>query len=70
MQLHEVPNNTKVRIVPNQEGGTQHPPSHREFEAEEVLMFSHIDGMYSFCRDMNGNVVHLVCWQEVEIVDE
>lgn len=69
MQLHEVPNNTRVRIVADEEGGTQHPPAHREFGQEEVLDFKHIDGMYSLCYDMAGNPVHLVAWQEVEIVE-
>lgn len=67
MQLHEVPNGSKIRIVPGNEG-TQHPPSHREFEEGEILDFKHIDGMYSLCYDKDGNSVHLVAWQEVEIV--
>ena len=72
MKLFNVPRHSKVRILddPDGPGGTQHPPSHREFETGEVLDFSHIDGMYSYCKDAAGEVVHLVCWQEVEIVDE
>jgi hypothetical protein len=30
--------------------------------------FDHIDGMYSYCTDDDGNVVHLMAWTEVEIV--
>lgn len=30
-----------------------------------VLFFDHIDGMYSFCTDMNGAVVHLQAFAEV-----
>lgn len=29
--------------------------------------FKHIDGMYSYCTDDQGNVVHLVAWEEVEV---
>jgi hypothetical protein len=32
--------------------------------------FDHIDGMYSFCHDMKGNIVHLAAWTEVEVVEE
>ena len=32
---------------------------------DTVLFFSHIDGMYSFCKDLQDNVVHLAAWTEV-----
>ena len=32
---------------------------------DDVLFFDHIDGMYSFCLDMNNNVVHIQAWAEV-----
>jgi hypothetical protein len=31
------------------------------------LFFDHIDGMYSFCLDEKGNVVHLSASADVEI---
>ena len=65
MKLHHVPNGSKVRII----SGAKAPPAHRGFVDGEVLQFSHIDGMYSYCEDSDGNVVHLVAWAEVEIVD-
>lgn len=40
-----------------------------KFEGE-IYKFHHIDGMYSYCHDKNGNVVHLVAWAEVEIIEE
>jgi hypothetical protein len=36
---------------------------------ESVLLFDHLDGMYSFCTDKDGNVHHIAAWAEVEIVD-
>jgi len=36
---------------------------------EDVLLFDHVDGMYSFCTDKDGNVHHIAAWAEVEIVD-
>ena len=65
MKLHEVPEGKKVRVIAD----AKEPPSHREFETGEILTFSHIDGMYSLCTDSNGNVVHIVAWAEVEVVE-
>ena len=31
----------------------------------DVLFFDHIDGMYSYCLNMNNEVVHLASWAEV-----
>ncbi len=31
----------------------------------ELFYFSHIDGMYSFCKNMAGDVVHLAAWTKV-----
>lgn len=38
-----------------------------KLESGEHLMFHHIDGMFSYCKDMQGNVVHLPAWADVEI---
>lgn len=66
MQLHQVPNNTRIRIVAE----AKVPPAHREFEVGEELLFFHIDGMYSYCTDKDGKPVHLVAWALVEIIDD
>lgn len=55
MKLYEVPRNTKIRVL---EEGFEH----------QVLTFKHIDGMYSFCFNDKGQVVHLAAWTDVEIV--
>lgn len=34
-------------------------------EFDTTVFFSHVDGMYSFCLDMNNNVVHLAAWTDV-----
>jgi hypothetical protein len=31
----------------------------------DVLFFDHIDGMYSYCLNMQNEVVHLQAWAEV-----
>jgi len=42
------------------------PPGAPEIHKEQVLKFIHIDGMYSLCHDIEGKIVHLVAWAEVE----
>jgi len=42
----------------------------REKETGYEFLFYHIDGMYSFCKDRDGNIVHPAAWTEVELVDE
>lgn len=32
------------------------------------LRFHHIDGMYSYCESMTGEVVHLAAWTEVIVL--
>ena len=32
------------------------------------LNFSHIDGMYSYCTDDDGKVVHLAAWSDVQLL--
>jgi hypothetical protein len=35
-----------------------------------VLLFHHIDGMYSVCTDENGDIYHISASEEVEIVGD
>lgn len=51
MKLYECPTNTIVRVK----------------DSGEVLHFFHIDGMYSYCEDVQGNPVHLAAWTDVVI---
>lgn len=32
---------------------------------DAVIFFDHVDGMYSYCKDMLGNTIHLTAWLEV-----
>ena len=36
----------------------------------EKIFFDHIDGMYSYCLDEGGNVVHINANAEVEVIDK
>lgn len=34
-------------------------------EDGEIYYLDHLDGMYSFCKDRNGNTVHIAGFQKV-----
>ncbi len=53
-----------VRTVSEETG----PPDGIKPIKGDKYFFDHIDGMYSYCRDKQGNVVHLPAWTEVEIM--
>jgi hypothetical protein len=36
----------------------------------DTFFFDHVNGIYSYCLDMKGNVVHLVAWAEVELANK
>ena len=41
------------------------PKSYIKIEDGDVLFFDHLDGMYSYCLDLSGNVLHLAAWTDV-----
>ena len=63
MKLREVSRNSKI-IVKDK---IITPPASLPIQKGDVLQFHHIDGMYSYCENENGDVVHLVAWAEVEV---
>lgn len=63
MKLYEVPRHTKVRLISEERGPIAGVPP----VVGNMYQFSHIDGMYSYCKDELGRVVHLPGWSEVEI---
>jgi hypothetical protein len=64
MKLYEVPRNTWIRVnVPN----TMAPLDARTARPRERIKFINLDGMYSYCLDEQGGVVHLPVDMEVEI---
>ena len=66
MKLYDVPRNTYVRLLEDNEP----PPAGIKSDRGQIIKFGHIDGMYSYCTDTNGNTVHLKAWTEVEIVSD
>ena len=64
MKLYDAPRNSWV--IPIEDAKA--PPDARPISKGETIKFHHVDGMYSYCHDKDGNVVHLPAWQEVEVV--
>jgi hypothetical protein len=68
MELLDVPRESYVKIL---EKDVKMPmgvyPSVKE---NDIIFFDHIDGMYSFCKDLNGNIIHLSFATEVELSTE
>lgn len=65
MKLYNVPRGSKIRVVAKD---VVIPVGSKPAKTGEVLDFEQLDGMYSYCHDKDGNVVHLAAWTEVEIV--
>jgi hypothetical protein len=66
MELYNVPRNSKIRVI---DGKIQTPIASTPINEDEILEFSHVDGMYSYCKNNKGEIVHLAAWTEVEIVE-
>ena len=64
MKLREVSRNSKI-IVKDK---IITPPASLPIEEGDILQFHRIDGMYSYCKNENGDVVHLLASAEVEVI--
>jgi len=42
------------------------PVAHDPVDLAAKYLFGHIDGMYSYCKDIEGNVVHFAAWTKVK----
>ena len=65
MKLYEVPNHSWIIV---KEAETP-PPGAKAVDVGQMIKFHHIDGMYSYCKTVDGDVVHLPAWTEVEVLD-
>lgn len=66
MKLYEAPCKSHIRLLEDVEG----PVSAWKPNEGEEYIFNHIDGMYSLCYDMDGKIIHIPAWAEVELVKE
>ena len=71
-KLYEVPRRTWVQPVQqefNKDSSVTVPPGAKKINFGDPIFFDHLDGMYSYCKDIHGEVVHLPAWQEVSITE-
>lgn len=62
MKLYNMDNNRFIKVV---DTNIRIPPAAPQIHNNEVLKFYHIDGMYSFCKNLQGETVHLAAFAEV-----
>lgn len=65
MKLYECPKNSIVKLA--QDEPVKLPPASINFE-DNHFIFKHVDGMYSYCTTMAGEVFHPAAWTEVMII--
>lgn len=65
MKLYSTPKNTYVRVLDEE---SPSPPYSLEINKDIIFLFKHIDGMFSLCYDLSGNICHMFAGTEVEIV--
>jgi hypothetical protein len=46
------------------------PQSFIRYADSLELYFDHIDGMYSLCFDIEGRIVHLTAFADVEVINK
>ena len=66
MKLYNVERGSKIKVL---EEYANIPPAAAGVAKNEVLRFSHLDGMYSLCYTEDGEIVHIAAWTEVEILE-
>lgn len=56
MKLYDCPRHSYIKIDYDSTG--------------TVYFFDHLDGMYSYCIDNYGKIIHLVAYSNVKVVDK
>lgn len=65
--LYDVPRTEKgtwVRVLETQDG----PPDSLGFQADDLVLYYNVDGMYSQCKNRAGELVYLKAWADVEVI--
>lgn len=64
--LHAVKPGTKVKVLSD----IKTPPDAPEIKVNDIIEFIKLDGMYSLCKNSEGENCHLAAWTKVEEVVE
>ena len=78
MMLYDVPRSkrgTWVRVLEDQEGPPDSLLEYQEgpsdslgFQADDLVLYYNVDGMYSQCKNRAGELVYLKAWTDVEVI--
>jgi hypothetical protein len=63
--LYELPRRARFTLLDN----TEVPVGGLPVNKEEIYTLSHIDGMYSYCKDSQGRICHIKAYAKVKEVD-
>lgn len=66
MKLYEAPMRCWVKPISD----IKVPIASPNIQEDEPIWFSHIDGMYSYCINQDGELVHLVAWADVYVPED
>jgi len=64
MKLYKVPQRTKIRVLEE----PSVPPGAPPVKKGDIIKFIRTDGRYSYCYNIDGDVVHLGVTTEVEVI--
>ena len=64
MKLFDVGRGKFVRL----RSDTYVPPGGNVLKKDTILYFDHVDGMYSYCKTLNHELVHPVAWADVAVL--
>lgn len=56
MKLYEVPDDSYIKIIDEE---IKIPICAPQLKTNDTIWFGHIDGMYSYCKDKDCNLVHI-----------
>ena len=65
MKLYELSKGDWFKIIDEE---LKLPVAHDDVDLAKTYWFGHIDGMYSYCKDKDGQLCHFAAWTEVEKV--
>lgn len=66
MKLYEAGKGVRIRVL----GENNVAPGSKSVNVGDELYLVNLDGMYSYCKDKDGQIVHLVAWAEVEEIKD
>ena len=72
-KLFNIKRGQYIQIVGDDEDGAEVrvPPAHiAPPKPKDIIYFSHVDGMYSYCIDADGNLIHPAAWTVAIVIPD